>query len=395
MKVLFVNTLYYPDKVGGAEVSVQLLAEAMVNEGHVVRVMCLKPSGKEVLEVINGVEVHRLCIKNIYWPFHAKDRSFPCRMVWHLLDSFNLLSFFDVLSAVNKFKPDVMHTNNLCGFSVSAWCAAYFKGVGLVHTTRDYYLIHPNCKLYSNGSNQDVNGPGVLFWSYLKKKVSRVVDCYVGISNYIHDLHVSCGFFNSAVTSVVYNSIKDQGLRECEPRRLASVGVKLGFIGRIDSVKGLNVLLDAMALLPDGFELYVAGDGDFKYLEYLKVKYKDLAVNYLGHVPVSEFFRKIDFLVVPSLWNEPLGRVVIESYTFGVPVIVSNTGGLPEIVQQGITGFVYPANESAALRDRIQMLQSIDYCEMSKACLNYAERFNEKDVAAAYLNIYMSLLGRG
>ena len=66
---MIVNTLYYPYQIGGAEVSVQLLAEELVRKGHQVRVVCIHKENNKKIANINDVEVVYLPLKNIYWPF--------------------------------------------------------------------------------------------------------------------------------------------------------------------------------------------------------------------------------------------------------------------------------------------------------------------------------------
>jgi glycosyltransferase involved in cell wall biosynthesis len=61
----------------------------------------------------------------------------------------------------------------------------------------------------------------------------------------------------------------------------------------------------------------------------------------LGFIPPAELFAKIDVLVVPSLWHEPLGRIVFEAYAHGLPVIATDRGGISEIVSPGETGFLF------------------------------------------------------
>ncbi|UAA16046.1 glycosyltransferase [Klebsiella quasipneumoniae] len=69
MKILIINTLYYPQKVGGAEISVQLLAESLVNMGHQVRVISLIDDETLRNDVVNGVSCGYYPMPNIYWPY--------------------------------------------------------------------------------------------------------------------------------------------------------------------------------------------------------------------------------------------------------------------------------------------------------------------------------------
>ncbi|WP_211129835.1 glycosyltransferase, partial [Serratia surfactantfaciens] len=88
MNILMVNTLYAPYAVGGAEVSVQLLAEELVKSGHKVRVLTLHNEKKRKKELLNGVDIVYLPLANIYWPFQKK-RGRISKLIWHLLDLYN------------------------------------------------------------------------------------------------------------------------------------------------------------------------------------------------------------------------------------------------------------------------------------------------------------------
>ncbi|WIF05248.1 glycosyltransferase [Serratia sp. B1] len=121
MNILIVNTLYAPFKVGGAEVSVQLLAEELVSKGDRVRVVCLHDEKFRKQTEINGVEVVYLPLKNLYWPFSNEQKGKLSKVVWHLVDNFNPMMGKAFSRELDDFNPDVVHTNNISGFSVAIW----------------------------------------------------------------------------------------------------------------------------------------------------------------------------------------------------------------------------------------------------------------------------------
>ncbi|HGO4298408.1 TPA: glycosyl transferase family 1, partial [Klebsiella pneumoniae] len=91
-------------------------------------------------------------------------------------------------------EPDVVHTNNLSGFSTSVWAVAKKNKIKIVHTARDYYLMHPNCTLFKNNENMNVKSLNVKAWSFFKKKKSAKIDVFIGISEFITNLHKNNGF---------------------------------------------------------------------------------------------------------------------------------------------------------------------------------------------------------
>jgi glycosyltransferase involved in cell wall biosynthesis len=113
---------------------------------------------------------------------------------------------------------------------------------------------------------------------------------------------------------------------------------RVGFIGRLDSPKGLHVLIEAIEKLKEHkIELLIAGSGPLN--SELKEQSKDLInITFLGRIQqTSDFFKSLDLLVVPSI-REPLGNVCIEAGLYRVPVLASNVDGIPEILEHEISG---------------------------------------------------------
>ncbi|WP_242814166.1 glycosyltransferase [Klebsiella aerogenes] len=123
MKIMIFNSLYYPYRVGGAEISVQLLAEELINQGNIVCVVTLGENKIREERLINGVNVITLPLKNVYWPFSEEKKTSLKKILWHIIDIYNIFICKEVSNEIKKFEPDVVHTNNLSGFSISVWNA--------------------------------------------------------------------------------------------------------------------------------------------------------------------------------------------------------------------------------------------------------------------------------
>ncbi len=154
MKCLIVNTLYPPAIVGGAEKSVALLAEGLVNAGHEVYALALHGGNETIHEDIGGVRIIRVPIDNIYWPFGEKrERSVASRAAWHLIDIWNNRAAQRIERIIGTIRPDIVHTNSIRGLSVSVWKAAADAGVPVAHTLRDYSLACGRGGMYRRGHN--------------------------------------------------------------------------------------------------------------------------------------------------------------------------------------------------------------------------------------------------
>jgi glycosyltransferase involved in cell wall biosynthesis len=138
----------------------------------------------------------------------------------------------------------------------------------------------------------------------------------------------------------------------------------IGFAGRIGPHKGVDVALRAVAELRDRHSLDVrlrlAGSGDAAYIHELEDLVAELgieaAVDFLGELTPDELaglFSTLRAVLVPSVWQEPAGLVLIEAALARVPVIASSVGGIPEILHDGEHALLCPPGDSAALAEAI------------------------------------------
>lgn len=378
-----VNTLYAPYKIGGAEKSVQLLAEELAAKGHEVTVATLHENVEVENIHMNGVNVVRFPLKNIYWPYAGKH-SFIKRCLWHINDIYNRKMHSLVARYFTKKEFDVVHTNNLTGFSVAIWTWAKNREIPIVHTSRDYSLIHPNGTLFKKGENMDPLCLESRIYSFIKKRISNNVSVYVGISDYIKKLHVATGFFKKSEKTVIYNSVT---ANQCIKRH-GRDKIVLGYLGRIEEEKGVEVLLNALSKFK-GIEIKIAGKGSEDYIKYLNEKYINIGMSFLGVVNVNDFFPQIDYLIVPSMWNEPLGRVVLEAASFGIPSIGSAKGGIPEIIKDRQTGYIF--NSESQLIDVLKKINDKskdDYFSMAKNVWDYSHQFDSGLIVEQYTSAY-------
>jgi len=385
MKISLLNNLYSPYHVGGAEKSVESLARGLARMGHQISVLTLH-EGKS-LEVASegGIKIFRFPLRNAYWPFGAKQMRAPWRKaLWHARDFYNMEASRDLARVVKELRPDIMHTNNISGFSASAWQTAFSLRIPIVHTARDYHLLHPNSTLFSGGGAQDSRSFSARLWAAGKRPFVRKVNHFVAISEYVRDIHVRSGLFNHCSASVIYNSVSPPDANYC-PALLDGHKV-YGFIGRLDPSKGVERVIEAARMLP-GRRWVIAGDGEAGYVDSLR-RSAPPGVEFIGKVSPSSFFSLINVLITPSLWAEPLGRVAIEAYAHGVPVASSGLGGLGDIVRDGQTGFIFDPLSTESLLDALVKIDRTDFKFLVQNCRDYASSFTELAVAAHYVDAY-------
>jgi glycosyltransferase involved in cell wall biosynthesis len=390
MNIVYINSFYAPDEVGGAEKSVRFLAESMVNQGHRATVICLGRESQRT--TLNGVQVERLQISNIYDPLAGGQRPSWQKLVWHGLDSFNPVAAAKVGQLLDRLQPDVVHTNTLSGLSVAAWGQVKDRGIRLVHSLRDYYLLCPNTAMFKAGHPCAQRCTECSCLSLPKVRPTGLVDHVIGNSHFILNKHLAAGLFKQASHSVIYNAYAPKAMARPET---AQQPLKLGYIGRLAPTKGIEVLLAALRQLSGAsadVELLIAGEGDASYVEALKGAATGLPVTFLGKVTPEAFYSAVDWTVVPSVWDEPLARVIFESFCHGVPVIGSNKGGTPELVRDGENGYLYPAQDASALKEVIARCigQKALWPDFSEEAKNMTAMFSPTKVAEAFMNTYVA-----
>jgi glycosyltransferase involved in cell wall biosynthesis len=397
VRICFLNSYYAPDDVGGAEHSVRWLAQAMVAQGHDVTVICL--GAKRSTERLEGVSVERLVVKNLYHPLSCVEPGGMRKLLWHGRDTYNRAMARDVAALLDRTRPDILHTNNLSGFSPAVWRAARDLQLPVVHTLRDYYLQCPNTAMFTG------DGPctgrcascRVLGWPRLL--ATSNVQCVVGISQFILDSHLALGAFPQALRRVIPNSYRASATVK---HRAVGEVLTFGFMGRLARPKGLEKLIQAVVQMSHAgrpVRLLVAGTGNEQYTQALRALAGEGPVQFTGHISQAEFFRQVHFAVVPSVWDEPFGRVVIESFAHGVPVLASRKGGLSELIRSGKTGMSFAPGErgdlNRVLGEAADLFETPGYSLMSRHCLDAAQAYTPEQVAAQYFETYRALCEDG
>lgn len=355
MKILLLNALFPPNVVGGAERSVEMIANGLAQRGHDVAAVSATSEPTAHRAMVGSVRSWYLPLANIYWPFPFAYASTARKLLWHAFDSVNP-SMVKALGAVlDSEKPDVVHTNNLVGFSAAAWCAAARRRIPIVHTIRDFYLMCPRSTMFRTGKPCERQCTDCRVYAAPRRALSRLPRVLSAVSRYMIDAHVSRGYFpRAAVRQSVLSAVEP--MSAARPRSAISGELHFGFLGQIKTEKGVAEMLEAFHLVKRaGWRLSVAGRGDAGYMEQLR-RIAGEHVSFTGFVKAPDFLASLDFVIVPSNWHEPLARSVLEAFAAGVPVIASRRGGSPEIVEDGLNGFLFEPTRPAELAAIIERI---------------------------------------
>ncbi len=385
MKIVIVCTLYPPYILGGAEISVSLQANGLARQGHQVTV--ITTADKDECKEEDGVTVYRIRNKNIYWRYPQRDKNLLRKTVWHFIDIYNVAYLEPLRNILQKIRPDIINTSNLCGISVVAWRVARQLRIPTVHTLRDYYLLCPQQTMAKHGVACAKPCMVCKSFSYWKRQISQEVGAVVGISDFILQEHLRYGYFqNAKIRTVIPNSL---------PRRNEIPDQKknhtVGYLGRLSPEKGIEMLCDAFLKSKHGnYRLLIAGDGNAQYVSNLKRLYEGPSLSFVGKVEAWRFLNNIDLLVVPSLWNEPFGRVVIESYAAHRPVLVTARGGLRELVEEGL-GRTFDPQNPETLETSLNEFFTGNACIQEDRFEHVLEKYTEQRLIKSYLDLYQQL----
>ena len=394
MKVLVCAPSYPPYVRGGGEISTQLLCEGLRDAGLEVEVLAGFRS--DALDESDGIRIHRVRSPNLYWSFDSEGKSDVHKAIWHLREGYDWRLPESFSRIIASTRPDLVHTSGIEDISPKMWKLARAMAKPVVHTIRSYTLLCRSASLRRGTKNCEKLCFSCRTASAPKRRLSRHVDAVIGISRYVLERHVAHGFFADADKHVIMNIAGEDRAAGLAPERQGPAVI--GFLGRLSPEKGLERVFEALSRLPPGErpELLVAGWGKPAYEEQLKRASSGLDVRFLGKVPASELFKLIDLLVVPSLWHEPLGRIVLEANSHGLPALATRRGGLPEMVVEGTTGWLFDPDDIAELAEAIRLRCSVPQSlrAMRFDCLRAGEAYSSAAIVAQHVAIYEKLLRR-
>jgi glycosyltransferase involved in cell wall biosynthesis len=192
--------------------------------------------------------------------------------------------------------------------------------------------------------------------SHTRLPLARAADAVVVYSEFVRDTAVRNGVADERCHVIPYFATRAEHAPAPPESRTVT------FVGRLTPAKGLDVLIRALALVPDAWdELVVVGDGrDQAATESLLARSgvgeRTTMHGWLAAEGVTEAIRASSVVVVPSRWPEPFGIAGIEAMAQGRPVIASAVGGIPEWLDDGETGLLVPPGDPGALAAALERL---------------------------------------
>ena len=269
----------------------------------------------------------------------------------------DILTLYDLVRIIQKEKPDIVHTHTSKAGILGRLAAKITKVPYIVHTPHGHVFCGHFGPLLSR----------IFIW--IEKLFSFFTDRMITLTegekkDYIKLCQCPAEKLFKIHSGVDIEKFKQRPVSAVEKKRslgLAQNGLVVGFIGWLLPIKGPMHLLKAMEdVLRDYNDtvLVFTGKGDLD-VDLRTAALKTTAngrVNFLGwRNDIDEIMPIFDIFVLPSL-NEGMGRVLVEAMAAGKPVVASNVGGIPDLVQNDINGLLVPPGDEKALSASIKQL---------------------------------------
>lgn len=374
MKILIVNTFYFPNIMGGTENSVKLLAEGLKERGHEVAIYCIDNLEKGIKkEYINDILIYRgnggvFDIKVRL----SKNNSFIKKITNKIIELRNYSALNEFEFIIKDFKPDIVHTNNLFGISPLLWTKVKKSNIKIVHTLRDYWILSPTGNLEIEKEKLFFMRAMLKIYRYYFRIQSNKVNAVTAPSNFTLNKFLKNEYFSYSNEKKSINNSIDLNINETykiinEKKQRKNEIINFMFVGGLFKIKGIENLIKAfMSIENDKIRLHICGDGELRgFVEH--ASHSDKRIIYKGNLSyddLKEQYINADVLIVPSIWDEPFGRVVIEGNQFGLPVIASNRGGIPEIIKTMESGEIYSSDNIDELRNKIEKFSERKYINL-------------------------------
>jgi len=307
--------------------------------------------------------------------------------------------------ALDFFKPDVIHLHNIHKhLTISILYEAKKRNIPIVWTMHDYSLICPNYTMLAGGKvcescrhhnylapvikrcvkDSLLASAAAAMEKFLNdmQRIDKKVDAYISPSQFLKDKFAEFGFDKGKIYympnffNVSKKSIK-QSFRE----------KYFLYLGRISGEKGIITLCEATKKA--GVRLKILGEGPIK--NELEQHYVSDKIQFLGYKtgkPLAHIREDAWFVVVPSEWYENNPFSIIESFADGVPVIGARIGGIPELIQEGKSGFMFTPKSVDELTDKLKIASKMSIAQRSQFGKN-AKQFikREYDPEKYYVNL--------
>jgi len=359
LRVLVVLSTFPPHYYGGAEISTYNISKWLASKGNEVGVItCADDDEPEQHgEMIDGLKVWRLHFPRPYtfWN-HVKAPKWK-KPLWYFQDHFDPRNRRLMHYVLESFKPDCVNVHVASGIGFNSLAEMARLNIPTTFFLHDLSLACMWGGMFANGKvcEQRCGKCKIVSdirFGYLAQN-KNLAFCSPSRANLdkaasvlpIYD-HLATSIFNP-------NRYPAPTIERTESDR-----VRFLYVGRLSDTKGIDLLLDVLDDLSQHFRFTIDLLGEGAQGEFLRQRYADKPwCTFHGHVKleeVSNFMARSDVLCIPSIWAEPLGGVVLHALGQGLPVLGSEIGGIPEMINHEKNGLLVKPGDRQAWTQAIK-----------------------------------------
>lgn len=412
MRILLVNYRYFIS--GGPEKYMFNIKSVMEKNGHQVFPFSVR-SNKNVFSEYSDYFVEP--IGGMDAVYYGEVKKTPKNIAKLLSRS---IYSFEVKHAIKKeikdLKPDLVYIIHFINkLSPSVISGAKEMGVPVVLRLSDYFLLCPRFDFLRNQKicedclknsyfscikNRCVKGS---FFASLIRVISMKfhrmihvydrVDAFVSPSQFLKNKLIQQGFPENKIYCIPTFA---NGFEEETEYKVGEYGL---YFGRIVEEKGVEVAIKAYERLPEK-KLIIMGDDVTEEGNRLKEYVKEnnlFNISFIGQKFGEELGKIVQgsrFVIIPSIWYDNLPNTALEAFQYGKPIIASNIGSLPELVNEGINGFLFEAGNVEELSQKIVLLDNdavvLQMGENARKSLD--ENFSQKKHYDTLISLFSELV---
>ena len=403
MNILSINKYYWHK--GGSETVFFGEKEMLENKGHVIVPFSMKSSQNYYSPYekyfVNNIDYNE--------PGFLKKVSNSAKIIY----SFEARNKIE--SLLKDFSPDLAHFHIFQHqISPSVFGPLKKKNIPIVLTLHDLKPICPIYTMYVNGGVCE-DCFGGKFYNCIKNKCTKGsivgsvvnsmemyfhqamkyykdVDMFIAVSKFYRNKMIEFGYNENKILYLP-NFIKGISniRKKCDKDYIL-------YFGRLSEEKGIEVLLKSAKTLPD-IPFYIAGTGPIEAnLKVYKEQHGLDNVTFLGFksgVDLEALISCATCIVVPSMWYENCPMTVLEALSYGKPVIGSDIGGIPELINNNVDGFIFSTGDDNNLSSKIRILwERREFAKKMglEGMKKVQEKFNIEDHYSGLLSIYESVI---
>ena len=388
MKILLANKFYY--RRGGDCIYTMNVEKMLKEKGHEVAVFAMQYPENEKSEWSKYWPSNMSKLKAFTRPFGDGEVR---RKFGQLLDD---------------FQPDVVHLNNIhTQLSPVIAKMAHERGIRVVWTLHDTKLVCPCYTCTRDGKwctecftdkkavirHRCMPGglPGAIIGYREMMKWNREVleectDLFLPPSQFMMDTCVEGGY-SPEKFRVLCNFIDVEKVPQMTQNSQLK-GDYYVYLGRVNEVKGVRTLCKAAAQLNK--KLIVIGDGPISEELRMKSEESGAPIEFKGQMKWEEFMpilRGARFMVLPAEWSENNPLTVIESQSLGTPVLGARIGGIPELIEEGVSGMTFTSGDVEDLKEKILKMFEHEF-DNDAIAKNAVERYSSEAYYKRLIELY-------